>query len=54
MTELESHPRADQALQIGAVASNFELPDERGQMHSLAQGLGAGKPVVLIFMRGEW
>ena len=54
MTEFDSHPRADTAPKTGDVAPNFTLPDEVGQIHSLSEGLATGKPIVLIFMRGEW
>jgi peroxiredoxin len=52
--ESTEHPSERSALQVGALAPLFTLPDETNQSHSLAEALRAGKPVVLFFMRGEW
>jgi peroxiredoxin len=52
--EITEHPREQSAPAIGARAPLFTLPNENNQPHSLAEAMRAGKPVVLIFMRGEW
>jgi peroxiredoxin len=54
MTETIWHPSADAAPQVGQPAPSFVLPDETGKVHSLEEGRGQTKPIVLIFMRGEW
>lgn len=41
------------ALQAGAIAPDFYLPDERARLISLSSLLAKG-PVVLIFMPGNW
>ena len=48
------HPRDNSAPGIGTLAPDFTLPDESSESRTLSKELGAGKPVVLFFMRGEW
>jgi peroxiredoxin len=38
------------ALEPGAAAPEFSLPDDKGQVHSLSEGLAKG-PVLLIFFK---
>ena len=42
-----------QGLSIGSQASDFELPDGNGKLHTLAD-YTANNNVVLIFYRGGW
>jgi peroxiredoxin len=48
------HPREQTAPAVGAMAPDFALPDESGKRRTLSEELRAGKPIVLVFMRGEW
>lgn len=41
------------ALELGATAPDFELPNQNGKVTSLAALLGKG-PVVVTFYRGSW
>ncbi|MBE9066245.1 AhpC/TSA family protein [Leptolyngbya cf. ectocarpi LEGE 11479] len=50
---LESARLADQALPVGAIAPDFELPDATGNVVKLSTLLKQG-PVVINFYRGEW
>jgi peroxiredoxin len=43
----------ERAVRAGDTAPDFSLPDQRGQLHSLAAGVASG-PVVLVFFRGGW
>jgi len=38
---------------VGALASDFTLPDSSGTPRSLASLIAAG-PLVLLFFRGHW
>ncbi len=48
------HPRENAASGIGTRAPDFTLLDESGKSRTLSQELRVGKPIVLVFMRGEW
>ena len=52
--EIPEHPSEKSAPHIGDLAPNFALPDEQDVQHELANQLRAGRPIVLVFMRGEW
>ena len=54
MESVTPHPREQSAVQIGAIAPNFTLPDETNRAHMLSDELSAGRAVLLFFMRGEW
>lgn len=54
MDASDRHPREQTAPAIGAMAPDFTRPDELGEPRTLSQELRAGKPIVLVFMRGEW
>lgn len=53
VAELAASGSAARALQPGAKAPNFELPDAHGRNFILADRLAQG-PVVLVFFRGRW
>jgi hypothetical protein len=48
--KLETRTRSIAALEP---APEFELPDHRGQLHSLASLLADG-PAIVVFYRGYW
>jgi len=54
METMSQHPRDGAAPEIGALAPDFILPDGAGTPHTLSKELQDGKPIVLVFMRGEW
>ena len=47
----ETASNLGQGLNTGSRAPDFELPDGNGNLHSLSEYLGTGKPVVLVFYR---
>lgn len=51
--ELRRYFPIEQAVQSGAAAPGFSLPDARGQLIALDEALEQG-PVVLTFYRGGW
>ncbi|MEM1254723.1 MAG: peroxiredoxin-like family protein [Cyanobacteria bacterium P01_H01_bin.21] len=50
---LDTSGIADQALTVGDMAPDFELPDATGKQVRLSELLNQG-PVVINFYRGEW
>ncbi len=54
MEEQSQHPSEKSAPVTGEAAPDFALPDETGRTRTLVDELLLGKPVVLVFMRGEW
>jgi peroxiredoxin len=54
MEQPTEHPSEFTAPPVGGMAPDFTLPDETGKAHTLSEELEKGKPVALLFMRGEW
>ena len=54
MEQVIEHPSESLSPPVGGKAPDFTLPDESGKLHTLSAELAGGKPLVLIFMRGEW
>ena len=52
LSTIESKPRAS-AVQIGEIAPDFTLEDQRNQRVTLSSARGSA-PSVLVFYRGYW
>ncbi|GAC1622857.1 MAG: peroxiredoxin-like family protein [Nevskia sp.] len=52
-TWLAEHRRVEAAMRVGERASDFALPNQRGEVIRLVDRLSSG-PVALVFFRGEW